>query len=64
MIRQFMHAPIIVHLEAAYCVFRYLKKSLGRGMQYSMSSFKIEAYTDLYLIADLHHAIVCLLAAT
>jgi len=44
---QFMHFPRETNMEAVYCILRYLKSSLGKGLLFSQHDhLKIEAYTD------------------
>ena len=44
---QFMSSPQIPHLQAAYKVLKYLKKTLGQGLFLSATSeLKLKAYCD------------------
>ncbi|GKE83747.1 hypothetical protein Tco_1557489, partial [Tanacetum coccineum] len=44
---QYMHAPLVSHLDAALRVLRYLKGSPGSGIQINKSgNFKLRAYAD------------------
>ncbi|GJV24562.1 ribonuclease H-like domain-containing protein, partial [Tanacetum coccineum] len=44
---QYMHAPIVSYLDAALRVLRYLKGSLGSGIQINKSdNLKLRAYVD------------------
>ena len=44
---QFMHNPIISHLQAAHRVLRYLKGTVGWGLHFiRQGMFSLDAYTD------------------
>ena len=48
LLRQFMHAPQEIHLQAAICVLANLKYALGRGLLYLL-------YDHLCVEADKKH---------
>ena len=44
---QFMHDPHAPHLDAMYCILRYLKSAPGKGILFSNhSNLRLEAFTD------------------
>ncbi|XP_042511753.1 uncharacterized mitochondrial protein AtMg00810-like [Macadamia integrifolia] len=46
-VSQFMHALKSGHLDAMYCILRYLKSSQGKGLLYSRNNhLRIKGYTD------------------
>ncbi|KAK2997364.1 hypothetical protein RJ639_025480 [Escallonia herrerae] len=47
LVSQFMHSPREEHLEAVYCILRYLKSSPGKGLFFRKNEHRnLEAYTD------------------
>ncbi|KAK3036194.1 hypothetical protein RJ639_030264 [Escallonia herrerae] len=47
LVSQFMHSPHEEHLEAVYCILRYLKSSPGKGLFFKKNEQRnLEAYTD------------------
>ena len=47
LVSQFMHDPRIVHPNAVYHIFRYLKSSPGKGILLSRHGhLRLEAFTD------------------